>query len=168
MEETAEILQLRQPPVVDKALTIHMSGNTWTVNYRTKCVLEFVKELVRVLSICNNPESWSQLKELKLKFKISVGACILAKTLNKMQLQKLEINDSGKEDEGTVALCQALSVNTTLKSLILYTSVGPGDPISGRSEEALVRALLRNTTLTSLHVNTLNFQMKLKLKKMHL
>ena len=49
-----------------------------------------------------------------------------------MQLQKLEINDIGKEEEGIVALYQALSVNATLKSLILYTSVGPGDPISGR------------------------------------
>ena len=162
MEEAAEILQLHQPPVVDKTLTIHMSGNTWTVIYWTKCVLEDDKEVVRVRSICNNPESWSQLTELKFQFKGSVGACILAKTLNKMQLQTLEINDSGEEEEGTVALCQALSANTTLKSLVLHTSLGYRYPIyiSGRSEEALIRALLQNTTLTSLHVNDLNYEMK--------
>ena len=160
MEEAAEILQLHQPPVVGKRLTIHMSGNTWTVYYRTKRVLECVKELVRVRSICNNPESWSQLKELKLHLEGSVGACILAKTLNKMQLQKLEINDSGEEEEGIVAICQALSGNTTLKSLILHSSVGPRYPISGRSEEALVRALLKNTTLTSLHVNYSKYEEK--------
>ena len=160
MEEAAEILQLHQPPVVDKTLIIHMSGNTWTVNYRTKCVLEDDKELVRVRSICNNPESWSQLKELKLRFEGSVGACILAKTLNKVQLQKLEIDDSGEEEEGIVAICQALSANTTLKSLILHSSVGPRDPISRRSEEALVRALLKNTTLTTLHVNYLKYEGK--------
>ena len=147
MEEAAEILQLHQPPVVGKTLTIYMSGNTWTVNYRTKCVLESDKGLVNARSICNNPESWSQLTELNLKLETlgSVGASLLAEVLNKTQLEELNISGCGIEEEGIVALASALRTNTTLKHL----AIG-GNQITEHGQSVLLEALAENKTLETL------------------
>ena len=147
MEEAAEILQLHQPPVVDKTLTIHMSGNTWTVNYRTKHIQESDKGLVNARSICNNPESWSQLTELNFKLETlgDVGASLLAEVLNKTQLEELNISGCGIGEEGIVALASALRTNTTLK----YLAIG-GNQITEHGQSVLADALVENKTLETL------------------
>ena len=149
LEKAAEILQLHQPPAVEKTLTIHMSKNSWTVDYRSNVVLEDDEGLVKMRSVYSNTGSWSKLTELNLKGKRlgSVGACVLAEMLNKTQLQELNIGACSVGDEGIVDLSSALSTNTTLK----YLAIG-GNMITRSGQKALAEALTQNKTLTTLDI----------------
>ena len=150
MEEAAEILELNQPPAVEKTLKIEMSNNTWEVDYGARTVRETDEGLLKVCSIYNDPTSWSSLRELRLGGMVlgGVGARLLAEMLNKTQIQKLDITHCRIPEDGIVALSQALSTNTTLKHL----AIG-GNRINKRGQEALARALTRNTTLTVLDIS---------------
>ena len=151
MEEAAEILELNQPPVVEKTLTIKMSNNTWEVDYGARKVRETDKGLLRVRSIYNDPASWSSRRELRLDGMVlgGVGACLLAEMLNDTQIQTLDVFCCCIPEDGIVALSQALSTNTTLK----YLAIGGNYDINKRGQEALARALTRNTTLTILDIS---------------
>ena len=147
MEKAAEILELNQPPAVEKTLKIEMSNNTWEVDYGARTVRETDKGLLRVRSIYNDPTSWSSLRELSLGGMVlgGVGACLLAEMLNDTQIQTLDIHYCRIPEDGIVALSQALSTNATLKHLDIE-----GNDNNQRGQEALARAMLQNTTLTSL------------------
>ena len=148
LKKAAEILQLHQPPPVEKTLTVYMSNNSWTVDYRSSSVLED-DELVKVRNIFSNTGCWSNLIELNLKGKRlgSVGACVLAKMLNKTKLQELNIGACSIGDKGIVDLSSTLSTNTTLKLL----AIG-GNMITRSGQEALAKALTQNKTLTTLDI----------------
>ena len=150
MEKAAEILELNQPPAVEKTLKIKMSNNTWEVDYGARKVCETGKGLLKVRSIYNDPTSWSSLHELTLDgmFLGGVGACLLAEMLNETQIQMLDITHCRIPEDGTVALSLVLSTNATLKHL----AIG-GNWINKRGQEALARALTRNTTLTVLDIS---------------
>ena len=149
MEKAAEILQLHQPPAVEKTLTIYMSKNSWTVDYRSSIILEEDEGLVKMRSVYSNTGSWSKLTELNLKGKRlgSVGACVLAQMLNKTQLQELTISACSIGDEGIVDLSLALSTNTTLK----YLAIG-GNMITRSGQVVLAKALTQNKSLTTLDI----------------
>ena len=68
-------------------------------------------------------------------------------------LKHLNISGNNSRDEGIVALSSALSTNTTLTHLNLSLK------ISGRSRVTLARAILLNTSLTSLNKNRIPFTM---------
>ena len=148
LEKAAEILQLHQPPAVEKTLTVYMSNNSWTVDYRSSIVLED-DELVKVRNIFSNTGSWSQCTELNFKGKRlgNVGACVLAARLNETQIQELNIGACSIGDEGIVDLSSALSTNTTLKLL----AIG-GNMITTSGQKALAKALTQNKTLTTLDI----------------
>ena len=150
MEEAAEILKLNQPPAVEKTLKIKMSNNTWEVDYGARKVHETDEGLLRVRSIYNDPTSWSSLRELSLGGMVlgGVGACLLAEMLNETQIQTLDITYCDIPEDGIMALSKTLSINTRLKHL----AIG-GNRINKRGQEALVRALTRNTTLAVLDIS---------------
>ena len=151
MEEAAEILELNQPPAVEKTLKIKMSNNTWEVDYGARKVSETDEGLLKVRSIYNDPTSWSSLHELTLTDMVlgGVGACLLAEMLNETQIEKLDIRRCRIPEDGIVALSLVLGTNTTLKHL----TIG-GNSINERGQKALARALTRNTTLAVLDISS--------------
>ena len=150
-DAAADILQLHQPPEGEGNIQLHMSGNTWSVDYRSKCIREEDGGLIRIRSIHSRPESLVQLTELNFEHQRlgSVGACLLAELLNQTSLQSLSIAGCGVGEEGIIALASALSTNTTIKHLAIGAN-----QISACGQEAFVQALSKNKTLTSLDIQT--------------
>ena len=174
MSTAANILLLHQPPFGKGKISLHMLDNTWSVNYDRKCVTEQDKGLIFIRGIQRNP--WNQfsyslmgrlvvgliylqstessgqqlmklyLKKQKLGF---VGASVLANLLNQIQLWELNVACCGIGEEGIILLALALSTNTTIKHL----AIG-GNEFTMSSQEFMVGALSKNTTLTSLDVRT--------------
>ena len=171
MSKAADILLLNQPPFGKGEISLHMLDNTWSVHYDRKCVKErdnglfHLRQIQRrpndqfsysemgrlVLGFVNLQRSGQQLMILKLeKQRIGfVGASILANLLNQLQLHELNVSCCGIGDEGITLLSLALSTNTTIKHL----AIG-GNEFTMLSQEFMVRALSKNTTLTSLDVRT--------------
>ena len=77
------------------------------------------------------------------------GIIKLAEALNQTSLEELDISHCNIGDNGILALAQALSTNTSLETLNAKTSKA----ITTQTQDALERALLQNTSLTSLSVN---------------
>ena len=77
------------------------------------------------------------------------GAAVLATFINKTPIEVLDISSCSVEETGIVAIASALTTNTKLKRLNLYSS----EVISRNSEIELAKVLLRNTTLKRLEVN---------------
>ena len=77
------------------------------------------------------------------------GIIKLAEALNQTSLEELDISHCNIGDNGILALAQALSTNTSLETLNTKTSKA----ITTQTQDTLERALLQNTSLTSLSVN---------------
>ena len=153
MKEAEDILQLHLPPTGEGRTDIHVSGNTWVIDYARGCLKESDAGLIQICKIESCPDSWAELTELNLEKQTlgSIGACVLAKFLNQTQLQSLNISCCGIGEEGIASLASALSSNTTIKHLAIGAN-----QISICGQEALVTGLLKNSTLVSLDIQTIN------------
>ena len=151
MKEAEDILQLHIPPTGEGRKELHMSGNTWVIDYVRGCIEEIDSGLIKIRRIESCPDSWAELTELNLKYRTlgSIGACVLAKFLNQTQLQSLNIACCGIGEEGIVALASALSTNTTIKHL----AVG-ANQISTSGQKALIESFTKNTSLFSLDIQS--------------
>ena len=151
MKEAEDILQLHIPPTGEGRKWLHMSGNTWVIDYVSGCIKERDTGLRRIHGIESCPESWAELTELNLKNQTlgSIGACVLAEFLNQTQLQRLDISCCGIEEEGIVALASALSTNKTIKHL----AVG-GNQISMSGQKAFIESFTKNASLYSLDIQS--------------
>ena len=174
LSRAAEILLLHPSPSGKETVTLHMLDNTWSVNYDRKCVAEKDKGLIHMRSIRRGPDgSWkqhltrpvgeglvqlhrpetSQVPFLKLNLEKQtlgcVGASLLADLLNQMPLLELNVSCCGIGEEGIVLLASALSTNTTIEHL----AIG-GNEFTVAGQEAMIEALSKNKTLTTLDVRT--------------
>ena len=76
------------------------------------------------------------------------GAVAMAKAINKISLESLDISNCQVGERGMVAIASALTTNTT----ITYLKLDSNDKFTQCSELAFVKMLLRNTTLKFIQV----------------
>ena len=73
----------------------------------------------------------------------------MARLINHTSVQVLDISSCSVGEKGIVAVATALTANTTLKKLNLYSP----DVISGHSEIEVAKLLIKTSTLKVLYVN---------------
>ena len=151
MKEVEDIMQLDRPPAGEGRKELHMSGNTWVIDYVRGCIKESDAGLRKIRRIESCLESWAELTELNLKNQTlgSIGACVLAEFLNQTQLQALYISCCGIGEEGIVALASALSTNKTIKHLAIGAN-----RISTSGQKALIKSFAKNTSLHTLDIQS--------------
>ena len=171
MDTIVDLLQLRQCPLGKGIVCIDMLDNSWTVNYGQKSIREQDAGIALVRGIQRNFKgSWEQvgchrvgegliqldrvgssgqhlnLERKKLGY---IGASLLAGLLNQMPLLELNVSCCGIGEEGIVLLASAVSTNTTIEHL----AIG-GNEFTMAGQEAMIEALSKNKTLTTLDVRT--------------